>query len=142
MGRIRKETRYIVIHCAATPPDMVVTAEMVDRWHKSNGWAGIGYHYLIRRDGMIEPGRPLQEQGAHVSGHNHDSVGVCLAGGVDRNKKPEINFTRDQWSSLKRLVKELTVKYPHASVVGHRDFNPGKACPCFDVETWYAHAGI
>lgn len=139
---LRKATRYIVIHCAATPPDMVVTAEMVDRWHKQRGWTSIGYHYLIRRDGMVEPGRPLQEQGAHVSGHNHDSVGVCLAGGINRNKQPENNFTPAQWASLKGLVKELMGKYPHASVLGHHDFNPGKACPSFDVATWYAHAGI
>lgn len=138
----RRETRYIVIHCAATPPDMVVTAEMVDRWHKQNGWAGIGYHYLIRRDGMIEPGRPIDDQGAHVSGHNQYSVGICLAGGIDSRKRPENNFTPQQWASLKAILRQLRGIYPSARILGHKDLNPGKACPCFDVAAWLRQEGI
>ena len=111
----------------------------VERWHRQSGYNSIGYHYVIRRNGTLELGRPVETVGAHVKGFNASSVGICLAGGLDVKGKPENNYTPEQFATLTKLVKELTATYKGAKVVGHRDF-PGvnKACPCFDVRPWWA----
>lgn len=128
----------IVVHCSATPPDRNVTVADIRRWHtKGNGWSDVGYHYVIRRDGVVEAGRPLERPGAHAAGYNADSIGVCLVGGVDSDGQPDANFTRQQWAALAQLVDDILLTHGPLKVIGHRDVNAGKACPCFDVGAWY-----
>lgn len=133
-----KSVDFLIIHCAATPPDMEIGAAEIKRWHLDRGWFDIGYHYVIRRDGIIEKGRPERRPGAHVRGANECSLGVCLVGGVDSDREPEDNFTVAQFDSLRDLIIELKYRYPEAGVIGHRDV-PGvtKACPSFDVLEWF-----
>jgi N-acetylmuramoyl-L-alanine amidase len=140
----RKRTNWLVIHCSATRAVMDVGAADIRRWHRAQGWTDIGYHYVIRRSGKVEAGRPLQSIGTHVKGHNTDSVGICLAGGLNNETfKPENNYTPQQWEALTRLLKTLLVKYPKAKVRGHRDFpNVQKACPCFSVIPWAKKNGF
>lgn len=136
----RTKTDFIAVHCAATPTTADIGVADIDRWHRAQGWAGVGYHRVIRRDGTIEQGRPDDGIGAHIEGYNSTSVGICLAGGVAADgKTPENNFTDAQMVSLLVVIKDLKRKYPKAVVQGHRDF-PGvkKACPSFDVKTWWA----
>lgn len=123
----------IVIHCADTPADMDIGRDEIDRWHRERGWNQIGYHWVIRRDGTAERGRPESVQGAHVKGHNRDSIGVCLVGG-----KGGFNFTRAQMDALNSLCSKLAKSYPDAEFMGHRDLDAGKDCPCFDVKAWQA----
>ncbi|WP_066018383.1 N-acetylmuramoyl-L-alanine amidase [Endozoicomonas atrinae] len=133
----RMETNYIVIHCSATRADQGVTTEDIRHWHTvDNGWSDIGYHWIIERDGAIKHGRHSQAQGAHVRGHNHESVGVCMIGGIDENGDPEDNFTSEQWLMLEMLIETLELRYPEAEVVGHYFFTPYKTCPNFIVEDW------
>lgn len=133
---------YIVIHCSATSERANVGRAEIDVWHRDQGWSGIGYHYVIRRNGDIEIGRPAEEVGAHVKGFNAHSLGICLVGGVNERKEPVDNFTSDQWDSLGLLVDGLQRKYPTATVCGHRDFpNVDKACPSFDVLEWRRATG-
>lgn len=140
--------KYLVVHCADTPPSMKrVDAEEIDRWHRQRGWLGIGYHFVIRRDGAIEEGRPINRVGAHVEGHNAESIGICLAGGrAEKSTEPEDNFTDEQKIALAGLLAKLLREFPRAEIVGHRDLNPHKACPSFDVKTWwhetYAAPGV
>ena len=144
----RHTTMYIVVHCSATPFDRDIGAEEIRKWHTDpapagNGWSDIGYHLVIRRDGRIEPGRPLNAVGAHVKGKNGVSVGVCLVGGLTLEFAPHDNFTRRQYESLHTTVEFLRALYPDAEVLGHRDFDgENKACPCFSVQTWAAKVGI
>ena len=128
----------IIVHCAATRPGMDIGAQEIRRWHvRDNGWSDIGYHGVIRRDGTLESGRPMDQAGAHTTGHNADSIGICLVGGLaEDGKTPEDNFTAAQWATLKRVVLDLTRKYPTATVHGHNEF-AAKACPCFDVRDWW-----
>lgn len=134
-----EKVRYLVVHCAATPPKINVDAKMIDRWHRERGFLGIGYHYVINRRGFTEPGRNIDTVGAHVEGHNHESIGICLAGGMDAaNKVPEDNFTMQQKVALAHLLLTLKTLFPNAEVVGHRDLNPNKACPSFDAKAWWA----
>ena len=137
----RIKTDFIAIHCSATSEKQNFGAADIDKWHRSKGWACIGYHYVIKRDGTLEEGRRESQIGAHVADWNAVSLGICLIGGIDADDhtKAEDNYTDAQWVTLKKLLKELKVRYPKAKIQGHRDFpKVAKACPCFDVKTWLA----
>lgn len=146
----RTQTRFIVIHCSATKPSQNITAQTIREWHIAKGWSDIGYHWVIQRDGTIEAGRPVDEIGAHVAGHNTDTVAICMVGGLDEagqsfNNRPDL-FTAAQWASAKALTAVLRRMYPFAAVLGHRDLSPDrnhdgkiqpaewlKTCPGFDA---------
>lgn len=120
----------IFIHCADTPDSMDIGASEIDDWHKQRGWSGIGYHFVIRRNGDIENGRPLKKSGAHVRGHNAKSIGICLVG---REK-----YSDPQWTSLKHLIGDLLDTFPKAEVKGHYQADKKKPhCPGFNVPEWY-----
>ncbi len=128
----------IVIHCSATPAGRDVGAEDIRRWHRAQGWRDIGYHWVVRLDGTVEPGRDESQPGAHVAGHNERSIGVCYAGGVSADgHTPADTRTEAQKASLRALVARLRSRYPAARVVGHRDLDPSKACPSFDAKKEY-----
>lgn len=133
----RQETNYIVVHCSATQNKPEIDWKTIDRMHRENGWLMCGYHYVIKTDGTIQNGRDRDAIGAHVSGHNDDSIGICLVGGVDSNNNSVDNFTDEQKESLAQLLLELKNEYPDAVIQGHRDFKGvAKDCPCFDVKKW------
>lgn len=136
----RPHTDYIVVHCSATPPKMDIGAEEIREWHmEERAFMDIGYHAVIKRDGTIERGRPMWAVGAGASGHNRDSIHVCMVGGVDSKGAPEENFTKEQFASLKAFLEYSLRTYDHATVLGHRDFpKVHKACPSFDVKEWWA----
>ena len=128
----------IVVHCSAVRPDQQSSAAQIDTWHRRQGWKlGIGYHYVVRRDGQIETGRPEWLVGAHCQNHNSHSIGVCYEGGLDIRGKPVDTRTEAQKEALRRLLKALKERYPRALIVGHRNLNPLKACPCFDAAKEY-----
>ena len=120
----------IVVHCSAVRPDQTSSAAQIDTWHRRRGFhLGIGYHYVVRRDGEIEPGRPEYMIGAHCVNHNAHSIGVCYEGGLDIRGQPADTRTAEQMAAMRRLLEELHQRYPRALIVGHRDLNPGKKCP-------------
>ena len=129
----------IVIHCSATPPDMDIGLHQIRAWHLGKGWQDVGYHYIIRRDGKLEVGRPESQRGAHAKGHNRNSIGICLVGGTDANdrSKADFNFSLPQMVWLSDLLNKLAERYPNARLCGHRDLDPFKACPCFNVTAWW-----
>lgn len=136
--------RALVVHCSATPAGKPFRAADIDRWHRDQGWSGIGYHYVLTLDGSIEPGRPLDEAGAHVKGHNADSIGICYIGGMNaQNTAPADTMNERQAEALLLLLQGLRARWPNAGICGHRDF-PGvaKACPSFDVRGWCHARGI
>lgn len=134
----RKATDTLVIHCAATTAKQDIGAREIREWHVlENGWIDGGYHIVIRRNGIVEPLRPLWAVGAHVEGHNATSIGVCMAGGSDAKGDEENNFTPEQWSTLLLVVRSLIHNYVITDIRGHRDFpKVTKYCPSFDVATW------
>lgn len=123
---LRPKTDMIVIHHVGIP-DGDTSAAAIHRAHLANGWAGIGYHYVIRKDGTIERGRPLATVGAHAEGQNYHTVGINVTGNFDK----EIP-TPAQIHSLEGLVAWLCKTYSitpgPATIVGHRDVN-STDCP-------------
>lgn len=127
----------IVIHCSAVRPGQQSSAKDIDGWHKKKGWKGIGYHFVVRRDGTIEYGRPLEEVGAHVVNHNKHSIGICYEGGYDSMGNAADTRTPEQVRTLRQLVEKLHAQFPKALILGHHDLTPTKPCPCFDVVKEY-----
>ena len=123
----------IIIHCSAVRPDQDSSAAQIDTWHRRQGWKlGIGYHYVVRRNGEIEPGRPEYMIGAHCKNHNAHSLGICYEGGLDIRGQPADTRTEAQKASMRQLLEVLHRRYPCAVIVGHHDLNPLKACPCIE----------
>lgn len=183
-SRVTRAVKRIVIHCSATPSGRWLGGKspgqtgyrtapaVIDAWHAERGFRRsevarnafnwrlphIGYHFVLDLDGMIWTGRHLDEVGAHVAGHNGDSVGICLVGGIER----EARYTAAQWASLWALVNALTDRLgvPMApggrmGVCGHRDLSPDsdgdgqvephewlKTCPGFSVSAWLRANGV
>lgn len=144
--KISRKVSDISIHCSATRANLdfygpQATADIgvkeITEWHKARKWSTIGYHFVIRRSGLIEVGRNLQSIPAAVEGHNSNMIGICLVGGVDASNKAENNYMPEQWASLKNLITQLREAFPKTRIMGHREY-PGvkKECPCFDVGTW------
>jgi hypothetical protein len=134
MSRLRAvDVRYLFIHTAESSdpgsgaPMRNVDAAEIHRWHINQGWAGIGYHFVILDpyhdrlpDGTLQTGRPLEYAGAHVEGVNHCSIGICCVGDGDRRP-----FTSAQMATLATLVGQLMTEYdvPLARVLGHHEIN-------------------
>jgi len=147
--------KKLIVHCTATPEGEDYSIDTIDNSHKARKFSYfidpdtkkkryIGYHYIIKRDGTIVRCRPENVRGCHTSNHNHDSIGISYIGGCparsvkDWNKQSKDTRTHEQKASLRMLLKDLTARYPKATIYGHRDF-ANKACPSFDAKTEYKH---
>ena len=127
----RTKTNLLVLHHAAAKKCSV---EDIHRWHKQKGWAGMGYHFLVRKDGTIYEGRPIQSVGAHAYGYNNRAIGICFEGNFEVEKMPDV-----QKEAGKELVSYILKRYPTiTSVKGHRDLMatacPGKNFPFDEIK--------
>jgi N-acetyl-anhydromuramyl-L-alanine amidase AmpD len=149
----------IIIHCSATSEVANVTVEQIDEMHRARGFSRpvqaeklkhIGYHWYIRRDGTISPGRLETETGAHCAGYNSRSIGICYEGGLDRKGQAKDTRTAMQKTALRELIRIVCRKYGIRQILGHRDTSPDtnrngavepdewvKDCPCFDAKKEY-----
>lgn len=127
----------IIVHCSATAEGKDYTVEDITRWHKQRGFSTIGYHYVIYRNGTIYTGRDIDVAGAHCTGHNTHSIGVCYIGGCKADgQSPKDTRTPEQKQALRRLLSGLVELYPKAKIHGHRDY-ANKSCPSFDATREY-----
>lgn len=121
----RKNTSRIILHHAEATS---CTPQQIHQWHLANGWSGAGYHFLVRKDGTIWRLRPEGKVGAHASGANSDSVGVCFEGRYQTETMPQ-----KQIDAGRELVAHLKAKYGVAKVLRHKDVGstdcPGKNFP-------------
>lgn len=143
---VKKSKRIIneiIVHCTATPEGQDVTVNSIRQGHLRRGFSDIGYHYVIYRDGSIHDGRNVNISGAHCTGHNQHSIGVCYVGGLENipnvpyeKLPPKDTRTAAQKASLLKLLKELKALYPKATIHGHYEY-ANKACPCFKPKEEY-----
>ena len=129
-----RDINRIVLHCSATVEGKEYSVDTIRGWHKAKGWSDIGYHYVISLDGCIEIGRPIDRQGAHVRGHNKDTIGICYVGGVDADLKPKDTMTPEQEDAFRELVSSIRTLFGEdITIHGHNEFS-SKACPSFIVK--------
>lgn len=135
----RSKTNRMILHHADAE---VCGAQTIHQWHKQNGWAGCGYHFVVRKDGTIERGRPENTVGAHASGANSDSIGICFEGDYD----VEHNMPEPQKAAGKELVAYLKNKYSISRVQKHKDVTattcPGKYFPFDEIAGVSANTNV
>lgn len=145
-----RDIKEVILHCTATVADKELSVKTIRKWHvEGNGWADIGYHFVIHQDGTIERGRHIKKIGAHTWGNNYGSIGVAYVGGVVKKTKasldkkkskstttyePKDTMTKAQEKSFRELFKYLEVIFGDLSLKGHNDYNKNKACPSFRVK--------
>ena len=122
-----RDIRKIVVHCTASPDSLDIGVREVRDWHLERGWSDIGYHWLIRRNGKVEAGRSEEIKGAHVRGHNSDSIGIVWVG----EKQIDPRQTKALLSLLRRLMDTHDVAVDN--VFGHYEFDDNKTCPNLDM---------
>lgn len=125
----RSKTELLVLHHAAGTGSV----EDVHKAHLKNGWAGIGYHFYIRKDGKVYRGRPIDTVGSHCLGHNSNSIGVCFEG----NYEVDTIMPTAQLESGKEIVKYIQNMYPNIQIRRHKDLMatacPGKNFPFSEI---------
>ena len=115
----RAQTDALVLHHAAGNG----TAEAIHNLHLKNGWAGIAYHYYVRKDGSIYRGRPENMRGGHTTGHNHHTIGICFEGDFSAEAMSSAQLEAGQ-----KLVADIRKRYPGIAVKRHSEYN-STACP-------------
>jgi len=135
-----RKINKIIIHCSATPEGREVSVDTIRKWHLKRRFSDIGYHYVIHLDGKISVGRDINRIGAHCSGQNRGSIGICYVGGMSKDmKKAKDTRTQAQKDSLIKLMQELIYTYNwDMTIHGHNEF-ANKACPSFNVQEEYAN---
>jgi len=135
------------IHYSATYPDQDYTWKKLVADHIKRGFRTGGYHWYVRRDGTLIEGRPEYEMGAHVKGHNSNTLGICFEGGLEKETGPNVgvwNPTPAQEATMITLLNDIMKRHPTVKrVVGHIDLAPSQ-CPGLPkgaVEKWWAEKG-
>lgn len=112
--------KKIVLHHAEAS---ICTVQQIHSWHLGNGWSGIGYHFFVRKDGTIYRGRPENAIGAHVSGANTNTLGICAEGSYMTEIMPTAQLNAIKW-----LIQYLDNKYGQLPIYGHREVGSSN-CP-------------
>ncbi len=123
----RSYTDMIVLHHTGEN-DIDASAGQIHQWHLNNpGWAGIGYHYVIRKDGTIERGRPEWAIGSHAYGENSHTIGIHLSGDFQQAEP-----TSQQIEKCAMLVADICERYgipmDYEHIVGHGELM-ATSCP-------------
>jgi N-acetylmuramoyl-L-alanine amidase len=150
-AELRSATREItetVIHWTANFIDQpYVGSEQIHEVHKQKGFSGIGYHYIIRRDGRIQRGRPINQEGVHAKdyGHNNYSIGIshvagynCVSGTFNPKRYLSSESISDpQWAAQKAFLEVFYRVFPAGQVLGHYQCSDlGSIDPGFDVDDY------
>jgi N-acetylmuramoyl-L-alanine amidase len=145
---MKREIKYLVVHCTATQPDASI--EGIKRyWREELKWKNPGYHYIIKRNGEIVNILPEDQIANGVAGNNKHSIHISYIGGLSKDGKGVDNRTPAQVRAMFNKLVALSEKYPKATILGHRDFSLDKDgdgvieafewvkfCPGFDVKDW------
>lgn len=123
-----RKIKQIVVHCSDSQDSLDIGKAEINQWHIERGWSMIGYHFVVRRNGRIEIGRPIDMVGAHVKGNNKRTIGICWIG---RN-----NITPKQYWALVELCTHLMKEFglPFDDIMGHCEFDDLKTCPNIDMK--------
>ena len=130
----RYDTDAIVIHHSDGGNDVDFSAEDIHRMHQNLGWAGAGYHFIIRKDGTVEDARPEWAVGAHVEGHNYYTLGICFSGDFEFAYPSPA-----QIAACVELIRDLSRDYDipidRDHILGHRELCDTD-CPGQNLYSW------
>jgi len=139
-----RDITEVVVHWSGHFINQDIGAEEIHSQHKTDGFSGIGYHYIIRKDGTIERGRPINKRGAHAkaNGHNKYSIGIAFVGGYTVNSNSGLanppygreSLNDEQMKALKMFFNAFYKVWPGGQAWGHNDTDPqNKSDPGFPI---------
>jgi N-acetylmuramoyl-L-alanine amidase len=128
---LSREIRHInklIIHCSDSDNPKHDDVSVIRQWHLKRGFVDVGYHYFIKKNGIIQIGRPMYMVGAHCLNQNLTSIGICLSG--------KIEFTSDQFRATRQLCEDLVDRYKikETEIYPHNHFDKKKSCPNFNLD--------
>jgi len=160
---MKKEIKYLVIHCTATPVGRTVSKADILHWHTApknkggRGWRKAGYSDMIHLDGGLENIIPFNQDeyvesweisnGARgINGISRHVVYVGGVGATDSETKKRLSVSKDtrtlhQKQTLEAYVKYMVLRHPKIKVLGHNQVSD-KSCPSFDVPVWLRQIGV
>lgn len=137
IAQTSRKIKEVILHCSATPEGKDYSVSTIRQWHLQRGFSDIGYHYVISNDlkGTVNVGRSETIAGAHCTGHNSCSIGICYVGGLAKDgKTAKDTRTEVQKQSLYQLVDDIITKYGLSINEVHCHYEyANKACPCFKI---------
>ena len=146
INSISRAVTEVVVHWTDTYSNKNIGSEEINKTHIELGLPSIGYHYVIRRDGSLQRGRPVNEQGEHsvVNGHDQYSVGIVFVGGINvpsgtafsGNYRSVSSLTLSQMNTFKEFCQAFYNRYPGAQILGHNDIDVLEEDPGFDVRDY------
>ena len=144
LRNVRREITEVVCHWTETPTNKNIGSEEINNLHVDQGLNGIGYHYMIRRDGSIQRGRPVNIEGEHAINHNQRSIAVCFVGGINVPSETinltqyisSSSLTRSQFNSFDHFCRAFYNVWPGGQIVGHSDIDTLTNDPGFDVRAY------
>jgi hypothetical protein len=148
LRNVNREVTEVVVHWTETHTDKNIGSEEINKYHLDLGLNGIGYHYVIRRDGSLQRGRPVNIAGQHAPTNNHDtrSIGIVFVGGINvpsGTPNPE-NFlsvqslTRSQLNTFDHFCRSFYAVFPGGQIVGHSEIDEDEVDPGFEVIDYVA----
>lgn len=140
---VNRDVTEVVVHATDTHTNKDIGSIEINNVQIDLGHDGIGYHYVIRRDGRLQRGRPVNVQGDHapVNGHDKFSIGIALVGGINvstgednpTDYRSSQAFTREQFTTLEKFLNGYYRRFPGGQVFGHNDLDVNEIDPYFDV---------
>jgi N-acetylmuramoyl-L-alanine amidase len=141
--RVERDVTEVVVHASETHTNKDIGSIEINNIQIDLGHDGIGYHYVIRRDGRLQRGRPVNIQGDHapVNGHDKFSIGIVMVGGINvatgednpTDYLSSQSFTREQFTTLEKFLNGYYRRFPGGQVFGHNDIDVNELDPYFDV---------
>lgn len=119
-----RKIEQVIVHVTDSPDTMDIGAAEIDQWHRQRGFKCIGYHYVVRRSGTVETGRPEEMVGAHCEGENYNSLGVVWVG--------KTTPAPVQYAALAKLLARILSEHALTleNVHPHSQYSKiGKTCP-------------
>jgi len=141
--KMTRQISEVVIHASETYTNANIGAEEIQLRHNEAGHVGIQYHLVIRRDGTLQRGLPLDNvaDASDINRHKFNCIDVCLVGGVNvatEADNPLLNlsassFTISQMKTLENILEIFYQIVPGGQVLGHNDIDISSQDPYFDV---------
>lgn len=140
---IKREVTELVVHWTETPTNKNIGSEELNDLHIAFGLDGLGYHYVIRRDGTLQRGRPVNIVGQHAPTNNHDerSIGIVFVGGINApSGTPNLDsfisaqsLTRSQLNTFDHICRAFYAVFPGGQIIGHNEIDEDEFDPGFSV---------
>lgn len=122
------QLKYLVIHHTVTKHE--ATPDDIALLHKARGWAGIGYHFVITKDGVVHYVGDISTARANVANKNEQVIGITMVGDFTKHLPSD-----DQIRSAHDLCHFFLFESPSLptlsswdNLVGHKDLQ-ATACP-------------